>query len=136
MMKSVLRFFLFYLTSRLKGELEKTRTSKRTIAYDVAGSEINEPLQSSIKDKDTVTMFALNRQLGSRLRLLSPEAGIFRSLHASTVLRAAGDFQITSGKVQIYRIKDMLERVAQTNRPKEKVAIIKEYEDLRPIVEM
>jgi len=81
-------------------------------------------------------MFALDRQLGSSLRLFRPGTGISRSLHASTILRAAGDFEITPGKVQIYRIKDMLERVAQTNRPKEKVAIIKEYEDLRPIVEM
>jgi hypothetical protein len=82
-------------------------------------------------------MFALNHHFGSSLKIRVPRIGAFpRSLHASTVLRAAGDFHVTPGKIQIYRIKDMLERVAQTNRPKEKVAILKEYEDLRPIIEM
>jgi len=107
-----------------------------TIIYDVARSQINEQSQYSITTQETVTMFALTRQLGSCSRFLGPQAVISRSLHASAKLRAAGDFEITPGKVQIYRIKDMLERVAQTNRPKEKVSIIKEYEDLRPIVEM
>jgi hypothetical protein len=85
-----------------------------------------------------IIMFGLRRQLvnPTGIRRTIASSHDHRSLHVSAILRASADMQITRGRIQMYRIKEMLERVSGTNRPREKVAIVKEYEDLRPVIEL
>jgi hypothetical protein len=38
--------------------------------------------------------------------------------------------------MQLHRIKEMLERIDRTNRPSEKIEVVKQYEDVRPVLEL
>ncbi|KAH8090608.1 hypothetical protein HD553DRAFT_302847 [Filobasidium floriforme] len=50
--------------------------------------------------------------------------------------RLAGEFVATRGNMQLHRIKEMLERIDRTNRPSEKIEVVKQYEDVRPVLEL
>jgi hypothetical protein len=83
-------------------------------------------------------MFSLSRRIGTSIR---PARSInlvqvqIRKFTPSAA-RLAAQFVATRGNMQLHRIKEMLERVDRTNRPSEKIEVVKQYEDVRPILEL
>lgn len=80
-------------------------------------------------------MFSLSRRVGSSARSVRSIALQSRNFSPSAAC-FAGQFLTTPANMQLHRIKEMLERVDQTNRPSEKIEVVKQYEDVRPVLEL
>ena len=83
-------------------------------------------------------MFSLSRRIGTSARSTRAIGLVRTSVRNFTASAAclAAQFVATRGNMQLHRIKEMLERVDQTNRPSGKIEVVKQYEDVRPVLEL
>jgi hypothetical protein len=84
-------------------------------------------------------MFPFVRRTGTSVRPARSIISIVQvqvRYFSPSAARLAGEFVATRGNIQLHRIKEMLERIDRTNRPSEKIEVVKQYEDVRPVLEL